>query len=731
MKTRFLIPRLIGAIAMGCAAGSASAASPALVQGAPICFDQASGLSLDYQIDFSAQAKDKKFDLYVAAHHSGVWAFLGEDGRWSIYAADAKAPPPMAHRNVVHPARESAAASGRILHVGNTGLMGPKVLPGLQLVAGFGESGDNSFAELLARGQFGLIGTVSGTEPFSGSCRFTLAEVSQQIGGGTLHSVEGVAPLGVPAAPVPGGAGGAGGAPTSPSTGTGSGAGPAAPPPPVVPPAKGTLEMGHFPQDLNLSSVERLSKSARYRLDVRKSGASAFSQNYVFETKNDWVVYDFFNADPQRRMDVRRSASQFGDGKSDQKSFAFTRFSFSDTSVDVKVSLPPDSEKIATATIRPLRHGIKPVISEDRRSLTFTLDQPMKVSVEINDRNDPLFVLADLPDTPGRPSSYTYHFGPGVHRLPGNGTLVLRSNETVYIAAGAIVEGRFVLATGSDGIQITGRGILSRGEWNHTSTSVEFLTRNATFYSEGTSNFLLEGLTVVNSNAWQVALNDYSRGGNANVNNRYLNLNLLSWNGNTDAFWVTGLNTRVENAFVFNNDDLIVSKGGVGARVDNVVHWSGVWGRSLLLHPILNNMPNISDLQMGNIDVIGKEGGTTMLHFEQDDKSLKRVPSNIRIFNFRAEERRRPGNSNNNSYNAQRFISFKDDKGKGSFVKELSFDNVTLDQTLNDEGYLQGTAQEPATGIRFKNFRRGGVQVLSPQASGIGFSNTAAPQFRP
>ncbi len=725
MANRFLTPQFIGAIAISCIAWQASASSGALVQGAPICFDRASGLSLDYQIDFSSQAKDKKFDIYVAAHHSGVWAFLGEDGRWSIYTAASNAQPPIAYRNAVHPAKESAAASGRILHVGNTGLMAPQSLPGLQLVAGIGESGSNSFVQLVTSGQFGVMGTVSGNEPFSTSCKLSLAEVSQQIDGGSLNSVEGVAtPNGSPS-PSSGGAGAGAGAPAGPT-------GPAGPSlPPVVSAERGRLDLGHFPQDLNLSSVERLSKSKRYRLEARKNGSQRFSDNYVFETRNDWVLYDFFNADPLRRMDVRKSANQLGDGKSDLKSFAFTRFSFSDTSVEVKVSLPPDAEKITSATIRPLRHGIKPVISEDRLSLTFTLDKPMKVSVEINDRNDPLFVLADSPDVPGSPSGYTHYFGPGIHRLPGSGTLLLRSRETVYIAAGAIVEGRFVLATGSDGIRITGRGILSRGEWNHTSTSVEFLTSNATFYSEGTSNFLLEGLTVVNSNAWQVALNDYSQGGNANVNNRYLNLNLLSWNGNTDAFWVTGLNTRVENAFVFNNDDLIVSKGGVGTRVDNVVHWGGVWGRSLLLHPILNSMPNISDFQMSNIDVIGKEGGTTMVHFEQDDRSIKRVPSNIRIRNLRAEERRRPGNSNNNPYNAQRLVSIKDDKGKGSFVKDLSFENVTLDQALGDEGYIQGTPQGQASGISFQNFWRGGVQVLSPQASGISFSNTAAPQFRP
>ena len=61
-----------------------------------------------------------------------------------------------------------------------------------------------------------------------------------------------------------------------------------------------------FPKDLDLSSVERLHKSAAYRMEVKAKGApdAAYRETFVFETRNDWVLRDYFNADPARRGDV-------------------------------------------------------------------------------------------------------------------------------------------------------------------------------------------------------------------------------------------------------------------------------------------------------------------------------------------------------------------------------------------------------------------------------------------
>ena len=73
----------------------------------------------------------------------------------------------------------------------------------------------------------------------------------------------------------------------------------------------------------------------------------------------------------------------------------------------------------------------------------------------------PLFIFANpiehekiSADAPG-----VHYFGPGVHRP---GYITLKDNETVYIAAGAIVYGG-IRANGVHNIRVIGRGILDGG----------------------------------------------------------------------------------------------------------------------------------------------------------------------------------------------------------------------------------------------------------------------------
>lgn len=127
----------------------------------------------------------------------------------------------------------------------------------------------------------------------------------------------------------------------------------------------------------------------------------------------------------------------------------------------MRITLLPGIAPARTVTVRPLRFAIPARIAQGGRTVEFTLDRPRKVPVEINDRLDPLFILADAPDVPD--TKARYYFAPGVHRIPGNGTLRPESNDRVYIAAGAIVEGRFLLAPGSTNIAIRARGVLSGG----------------------------------------------------------------------------------------------------------------------------------------------------------------------------------------------------------------------------------------------------------------------------
>jgi len=500
------------------------------------------------------------------------------------------------------------------------------------------------------------------------------------------------------------------------------------------------LRVPPFPQDLDLRSVERLYKSAAYKVEVRQRAANAninaeadvFKQTFVFETRNDWVMHDYFNKNPDRRRDVLSPAERVGHtadlpahvdaAKADLQTASFTQFSFANTAVEVRITLLGSDARAQHVTVRPLRFAVPARISADGRVISFTLDRPRKVSVEINDRLNPLFVFADAPDVPD--TAATHYFGPGLHRIPGSGTLQVKSGERVYIAAGAIVEGRLRLDRGSSNITIRGRGLLSGGEWPELQVKPAWQMQMAAIWADSSHHLLIEGITLVQSTTWQVAIEDFSPKGDATHHNQYRNLKTVSWNGCTDGIWVTGNNNVVDDVFIFNNDDAFVSKGGRNTTISNAVFWGGTWGRLMLFHNIYAHTPPVENLLLENIDVIGKEGTPHFIYLEGWGTPARRITKPMRNVSFRNivfEERRRPGNSNNNSYQKARLIDFDTATVAGA-IENLVFDNISLDQKLADEGALLGTALSPIKGVTLRGITAGGEPILRREGLRIRFN---------
>ncbi len=143
------------------------------------------------------------------------------------------------------------------------------------------------------------------------------------------------------------------------------------------------------------------------------------------------------------------------DGRGDFRAISYTNFEMSTGPVTVEVTNL--SGEITDATIRPKRYGLAPLIDGNR--LTFVLQEPRKVSIEINGNGtaEMCSIFANAPDG-GPPSGTTRYYGPGVH-TPG--VVSLASNEIVYVAGGAYVKGVFQFGEGTSGQQILGYGIIS------------------------------------------------------------------------------------------------------------------------------------------------------------------------------------------------------------------------------------------------------------------------------
>lgn len=129
-----------------------------------------------------------------------------------------------------------------------------------------------------------------------------------------------------------------------------------------------------------------------------------------------------------------------------------------DFSGQVEVSVTYNKGEVKSSRVRPLSYGITPQISGS--TMTFTLDRPRNLSIEVNgDIFHNLHLFAN-PIDENRPKKLKdknlIYFAPGIHQLPGD-TLNVPSGKTVYVAGGAIVRG-CIRAVNARDVKILGRG---------------------------------------------------------------------------------------------------------------------------------------------------------------------------------------------------------------------------------------------------------------------------------
>lgn len=131
----------------------------------------------------------------------------------------------------------------------------------------------------------------------------------------------------------------------------------------------------------------------------------------------------------------------------------------------VEVSVTYNKGAVDSARVRPLSYKIAPEVSG--KTVTFSLDRPSNLSVEVNgDIFHNLHLFANPLDAhrptakeikkAGKKGSKLVYFGPGVHQLPGD-TLRVQSGQTVYIDGGARVFGELI-AEGVSNVRFYGRG---------------------------------------------------------------------------------------------------------------------------------------------------------------------------------------------------------------------------------------------------------------------------------
>jgi len=308
---------------------------------------------------------------------------------------------------------------------------------------------------------------------------------------------------------------------------------------------------------------------------------------------------------------------------------AIAYFSFSGK-VDVKVTfLSP----IYNYDIRPKSRNITGEVY--RNTISFSLDKPENLSVEINKNiKRPLFIFANPLETsiPDKNDKNLLFYEGGKTHSPG--IVTLKSNQTVYIAGGAIVQGSFKTDKGSD-IKIMGRGILDNSMYEQGEARPIEINES--------SNVLLEGFIISEAKHWTCAAF-------ASKNVTYRNLKIVSDNPWDDGIDIVGSqNVLVDGCFIRTKDDCIAVKAGVNyytkfnssfnvnnVLVQNSVMWNGAWGNGLEIG-FETRSDSIQNVTFKNCDLIHVEGpeGTFTIH--NGDRA---VVKNILYEDIRVEDSR-------------------------------------------------------------------------------------------
>ncbi len=150
-----------------------------------------------------------------------------------------------------------------------------------------------------------------------------------------------------------------------------------------------------------------------------------------------------------KTVDVYSAMSQ-----DEGKEYYFASFDFSGK---VTLEISASSFSFDKLVIGPDRFGVKTVQKKDR-SVTLEADKPFQIALEPNGLIKPLILFGCEieKDIPAKDQKDVVYFGPGVHKT---GKIVLKDNQTLYLAGGAVVKG-CVLAQGKN-IVIRGRGLLA------------------------------------------------------------------------------------------------------------------------------------------------------------------------------------------------------------------------------------------------------------------------------
>jgi len=382
-----------------------------------------------------------------------------------------------------------------------------------------------------------------------------------------------------------------------------------------------------------------------------------------------------------------------------QSKASFVNFDFSG-SVEVKVRL--NNGLLQNVRIRPDLQGIKPVVSGNE--FVFTLTKPQKLSVEVNgNKRNNLHLIANAIETV-LPDSMNYHvlyFGPGIHRpkdLPGE-DFVIPSNTYVYIAGGAVLQGR-IICNRVENVVISGRGFIDGGlrgvEITHS------------------KNITVDGISIVNPKHYSVYL-----GGSQNITIRNINaFSMGSWTDGIDMMSCSDVN--IDNVFLRTSDDCFAIYAhrwdfygnSTNINVSNSVLWADV------AHPINIGLHGNTSCEGDTIQHISFKN-IYILEHDEDDPNYQgamaictgdyNIVKNINFEDIRVDEI-----EEGQLFNLRVVDNPKYCNGPGRSIENVSFKNISYNGNLPNPSVMEGfDRKRQVKNVTFTNLKINNKVVLN------------------
>lgn len=434
-----------------------------------------------------------------------------------------------------------------------------------------------------------------------------------------------------------------------------------------------------------------------------------------------------------RPVDVYLAKTQHHD-----KKYFFATFDFSGH-VDVRVTASASLEK---AVILPESCGIVPSL-KTAGMLEFTARQPFRISIERDGMNSPLLLFGNPVEehAPQQGDPGVVYFGPGSHK-PGK--IRLTSNQTLYVAGGAVVKGG-VEAHGEN-IKILGRGIMDGSDYPHGAGPTRFM-----LHLDTCQNVIVQDVIV--RGAWLFTIAPCGCDG-VTIDNVKICGSRVDNDDGIDP--INSSHVAVRNCFVRTDDDCIATKGigGYGKKdcADIAITGCALWTDRANIFRIgfESESGAMQDITARNIDV---------LHFHADHRPpdtfwsecvfYLQPSGNMPLRRLQFEDIRINADGNDTflikvlpmrcqvwgRVELGNFITW-DYKDPGQYVKDCSFKNIRLTGKAGDRRgliYVAGAdAQHTVENVIFENIVRFGTPtsatspevLIGPHTRNIRFLST-------